>query len=51
MEFSRFWEAKVEFPVILEARGHFLEARGPISTLFGFVVILGVFRHGLTLPF
>ena len=46
-----FGRQKSLFSVILGARGHFLEARGPMSTIFGFVVILGAFRDEILPPF
>ena len=49
--FLDFGRQKSSFSVILGARGHFLEARGPISTIFGFVVILGAFRNEKLIPF
>ena len=49
--FLDFGRQKSSFSDILGARGHFLEARGPISTIFGFVVILGEFRDERVVPF
>ena len=49
--FLDFGRQKSSFSVILGARGHLLEARGPISTIFGFVVILGSFRDKKVIPF
>ena len=46
-----FGRQKSLFSVILGARGHFLEARGPISTIFGFVVISGAFGNEKLIPF
>ena len=49
--FLDFGKQKSLFSVILGARGHFLEARGPISMVFGFVVILGAFHDKKVVPF
>ena len=49
--FLYFGRRKSSFLVILGARGHFLEARGPISTIFGFVVISGALGNEKTIAF
>ena len=50
-DFLDFGKQKSLFPVIFGAQGHLLEARGAISTIFGFVVILGAFRDEKLVPF
>ena len=51
MGFSRFWVARVVIFGYFGSPAAPFGGSGPISTIFGFVVILGALRHELTLPF
>ena len=50
-EFLDFWEAKVVIFGNFGSPGALFGGWGPISTIFGFVVILGAFRDEKVVPF
>ena len=51
MGFFRFWETKVIIFNYFGSPGAPFRGSGPISTIFGFVVILGTFRDEKVIPF